>query len=77
MEQLHRAHGPLMALTLGVITRGQREGVFRTDLPPEWLARVYTALVHAADEMARSQGRGRKQALPILKTSLLDLLQAR
>jgi len=75
MEQLHRAHGPLMALTMGVFTRGQRDGTFRSDLPPDWLARVYTALVHAADEMARSKSASRKDALPILKTSLLDLLR--
>ena len=74
-ERLHHAHGPLMALTIGVIKRGQADGVFRDDLPPEWLTRVYVALVHAADEMARSRGGNRKQALPILKTSLLDLLR--
>src|SRR4051794_38993938 len=64
MEQLHRAHGPLMALTMGVITRGQREGAFRDDLPPEWLARVFTALVHAADEMARRHGGGPQRGPP-------------
>ena len=75
-EYLHRAHAPLMSITLGVIQRGQREGSFRTDLPPQWLMRAYTALIHAADEMARGHGPSRKDSLAILKTSLLDLLRA-
>jgi AcrR family transcriptional regulator len=74
-EYLHRAHVPLMTITLGVIERGQREGVFRTDLPAEWLMRAYTALIHAADDMARGHGASRVQAHEILKTSLLDLLR--
>jgi AcrR family transcriptional regulator len=76
-EFLHRAHVPVMTLTLGVIERGQREGTFRTDLPSQWLMRAYTALIHAADEMARSHGASRKRSLQILKTSVMDLLRAR
>ena len=77
-EYLHRAHAPLMAITGGVIARGQGEGVFRTDLPVEWLVRAYTALIHAADEMARGgHGPGRKKSLELLTTSVLDLLRAR
>lgn len=76
-EHLHRAHAPLMAITLSVIERGQREGSFRTDLPAQWLMRAYIALIHAADDMARGRGPGRKRSLEILKTSVLDLLRAR
>jgi AcrR family transcriptional regulator len=75
-DYLHRAHMPLMSITLAVIERGQREGSFRTDLPAVWLVRAYTALIHAADEMARGHGPNRKQSLEILKTSVLDLLRA-
>jgi len=76
-EYLHHAHAPLMSITLGVIKRGQQDGGFRTDLPPEWLMHAYTALVHAADAMARGRGANRKQSLEMLKTSLLDLMHPR
>jgi AcrR family transcriptional regulator len=75
-EYLHRAHIPLMTITRNVIERGQREGSFRADLPPEWLMRAYTALIHAADEMARGHGPSRKRSLEMLRTSLLDVLRA-
>lgn len=75
-EYLHRAHVPLMSITLSVIERGQRDGTFRSDLDPHWLMHAYTALIHAADQMARGQGPSRKRSLEMLKTSLLDLLRA-
>jgi TetR/AcrR family transcriptional regulator, mexCD-oprJ operon repressor len=74
-EYLHHAHAPLMSITLAVIRRGQREGSLRTDLSPEWLMHAYTALIHAADSMARGHGPSRRQSLVMLKTSLLDLLR--
>src|SRR5947209_19182398 len=52
-QQIHRAHAPLMQLTLGVIERGQRYSSLRTNLPAEWLVQAYYALVHAADDVAR------------------------
>jgi TetR/AcrR family transcriptional repressor of mexCD-oprJ operon len=76
VEQLHRTHAPLVGLTLAVVERGQSDGVFRTDLPAEWLVRAYYALVHAADEQVRGHGAGRKQSLEMLKTTVLDLLRA-
>lgn len=76
VESLHRSHAPLMALTLGVIERGQAEGVFRADLPPDWLVSAYYALVHSADELVRAGAHDRGQALAMLKTSIHDLLAA-
>ena len=74
VDHVHRTHAPLIMITLGVIERGQRDGVFRDDLPAVWLVRAYYALIHAADEMARGKEPGRKQSLAILKTSVHDLL---
>ena len=74
-DHLDRTHAPVLKLTLGVIERGQREGTFRTDLPAIWLVRAYYTLIHAADEMARGHGPGRKESLAILRTSVLDLLR--
>jgi len=35
-----------------LIARGQRAGVFRTDLPKEWLATTTLSLMHAAEDVA-------------------------
>jgi TetR/AcrR family transcriptional regulator, mexCD-oprJ operon repressor len=74
---LHRAHVPMMTLVHGLVNRGRREGVFRTDLPAEWLVTTYVALVHAADDHARSHSLEREQALAMLSTSIRDLFTAR
>jgi hypothetical protein len=66
-----------MALTSGVIERGQAEGVFRRDLPTEWLVMSYYALVHNADELVRSRRFRRADALAILKTTIRDVLAAK
>ena len=75
-EHMHRAHAPLMARMLQVVERGQADGTFRTDLPAVWLVRAYIALIHAADEAARSQSVSRADALTMLKTTVRDLLAA-
>jgi TetR/AcrR family transcriptional regulator, mexCD-oprJ operon repressor len=77
VESMHRSHAPLMALTLGVIERGQGEGAFRSDLPADWLVRAYYALVHSADELVRDGGHDRAEVLAMLKTTIRDLLAAR
>jgi AcrR family transcriptional regulator len=74
--QLDHAHGPLMSRTAEVMTRGQRDGTIRSDLPVVWLVSAYYALIHSADELARSRRVKRADALQILKTSLRDLLGA-
>lgn len=76
-EQGHRSHHPLMALMAKVVERGQREGVFRTDMPSSWLVTSYYALVHNADGYARSPDVGRRDVLALLKTTTLDLLRVR
>jgi AcrR family transcriptional regulator len=74
---LHRAHAPLMALMFQLIERGQSDGTFRDDLPPAWLVRAYIALIHSADEAARSGAVSRADALAMVKRTVRDLLAAR
>jgi TetR/AcrR family transcriptional regulator, mexCD-oprJ operon repressor len=74
---MHRAHAPLMRPLHELVERGRDDGTFRTDLPAAWLVTTYFALVHAADEHARSQRLKREDALAILSTSLRDLFAAR
>jgi AcrR family transcriptional regulator len=47
-EELHRRHLPVLSLLEPLIERGQREGVFRGDLPVAWHLAVIRAIVHAA-----------------------------
>lgn len=74
---LHRAHAPLIKHMAALVVRGQEDGSFRKDLPPEWLVRSYIALVHAADEYARGADVDRSAALKTLTTSVQDLFASR
>src|SRR5918911_554671 len=60
---VRRTHAVMMAPLQGLIERGRREGAFRTDLPTDWLATLYIALVHGADDHARAHRLDREQAL--------------
>jgi AcrR family transcriptional regulator len=70
---LHRSHQALMAPLHELIERGRRDGVFRTDLPAEWLATMYFSLVHGADEHVRTHGIGRERALELLTATAREL----
>lgn len=76
-EHIHRAHAPLMARAAEVIERGQEEGSFRTDLPVPWLVATYFALIHSANDLARTRRIKRSDALDMLKTTLRDLVRSR
>ena len=47
-EELHRRHVPMLDQIEPLIERGQRQGVFRSDLPVAWHLAVVRAIVHAA-----------------------------
>jgi AcrR family transcriptional regulator len=47
-EELHRRHLPVLDQLEPLIERGQREGVFRRDLPVAWHLAVIRAIVHTA-----------------------------
>jgi AcrR family transcriptional regulator len=47
-EELHRRHVPMLDQLEPLIERGQKEGVFRSDLPISWLLAVIRAIVHTA-----------------------------
>ena len=47
-EELHRRHLPVLDQLEPLIERGQREGVFRRDLPVAWHLAVVRAIVHTA-----------------------------
>ena len=76
-ERLHRAHARLLTLVRGLIERGREEGAFRDDLPVDWLATAFYALLHAAAEHARSPRVKRADALDMLTTTIRELFAAR
>jgi hypothetical protein len=76
-DHTHRTHAPLMAHMLELVRRGQRDGVFRTDLPADWLVTMFYALVHGADDHARARRVSRSKALAMLRTSIHDLFSPR
>ena len=47
-KELYRRHLPMTTLLAPLIERGQREGIFRTDLPVTWHMAVIRAIVHTA-----------------------------
>ena len=47
-EELHRRHVPMLDQLEPLIKRGQKQGVFRRDLPVAWHLAVIRGIVHAA-----------------------------
>lgn len=74
---MRRTHAPLMAHLRALAERGQADGTFRTDLPAAWLATSFYALVHAADEHARTHRVRRDAAGEMLTTTVADLFAGR
>jgi AcrR family transcriptional regulator len=53
-KELHRRHQPVMTLFVPLIERGQKKGVFRSDLPVAWHLAMIRAIAHAASAELRS-----------------------
>jgi TetR/AcrR family transcriptional regulator, mexCD-oprJ operon repressor len=53
-QELHRRHQPVMTLFTPLIERGQRQGVFRSELPISWHLAMIRAIAHAASAELRS-----------------------
>ena len=47
-EELHRRHLPMLDQLEPLLRRGQKQGIFRKDLPVAWHLAVIRAIVHAA-----------------------------
>ncbi len=52
-EELHRRHLPMLDQLEPLIERGQKQGVFRRDLPVAWHLAVIRAIVHTASHEIR------------------------
>jgi TetR/AcrR family transcriptional regulator, mexCD-oprJ operon repressor len=76
-DHVHRTHAPLMTGARELVVRGQRDGVFRDDLPADWLVTLLFALIHASDDHARAHRVPRDEALQLLRTTVRDLFAPR
>jgi hypothetical protein len=47
-KELRRRHLPMTTQLAPLVERGQKEGVFRSDLPVSWHLAVIRAIVHTA-----------------------------
>lgn len=65
-----RAHETAFLPVRRLVERGQREGVFRTDLPVDWLVAALFALMHAAADEVRAERFDPAKAPEILGSTL-------
>jgi TetR/AcrR family transcriptional regulator, mexCD-oprJ operon repressor len=72
-KELHRRHLPVMTQFAPLIERGQKNGVFRRDVPVEWHLAVLRAIVHAASAELQS---GRLTDANVEQTMLTTALAA-
>jgi TetR/AcrR family transcriptional regulator, mexCD-oprJ operon repressor len=69
-ERIRGVHDPILRRVQDLIGRGQEAGVFRRDLPRQWLITTAFSLMHAAAEDA-SAGRIKAEDAPRLITATL------
>lgn len=69
-------HTKVLARVERIILRGQEEGVFRTDLPLEWLVTTFYSLLHAAAAETDARHLKVKSIPDILDRTLSSILRA-
>lgn len=72
-ERIRGLHDPILRRVQSLIGRGQRAGIFRTDLPEHWLTTTAFSLMHAAAEDAAA---GRIEAADAAQLITATLLAA-
>ena len=73
---LHELHHPVLAVLAPLVERGQRDGVFRRDVPAAWHLSMLLALVHAASSELSSGRIPTAQVEPALVASVLGAICA-
>ncbi|HEX4746780.1 MAG TPA: TetR/AcrR family transcriptional regulator [Gaiellaceae bacterium] len=71
-EELRRRHLPVLDQLQPLIERGQRQGVFRKDLPVSWHLAVIRAIVHTASH----EGRGGRIPASDVESAMLSTVKA-
>jgi AcrR family transcriptional regulator len=73
VKELHRRHLPVMTHFVPLIERGQKQGVFRRDVPVSWHLAVIRSLVHTASAELQS---GRLSEAEVEQTVVTTVLAA-
>lgn len=76
-ERLRRHHDRALNHVERLIRRGQDDGLFRTDLPLDWLITTFYAVLHAAADEADAGRLTPANAPDLLATTVHSLLAAR
>jgi AcrR family transcriptional regulator len=74
--ELRRRHRPVLALLQPLIERGQRAGVFRSDVPVTWHLSMLLALIHAASAELQHTRLPAAEIESALVTTVLGALSA-
>jgi AcrR family transcriptional regulator len=75
-EELHRRHLPVLDQLEPLIKRGQKEDVFRSDLPVAWHLAVIRAIVHTASHEIRAGRIPEADAEAALLTTAISAISA-
>jgi TetR/AcrR family transcriptional regulator, mexCD-oprJ operon repressor len=71
VEELHRRHLPMTSQIVPLIERGQKEGVFQSDVSALWHVAVIRAIVHTASAELRSGRISEAEVEPVMLTTAL------
>src|ERR687897_583698 len=74
--ELRRLHRPVLALLQPLIERGQRAGMFRSDVPAAWHLSMLLALIHAASGELKTNRLRAAEIESALVTTVLGALSA-
>jgi AcrR family transcriptional regulator len=74
-EELHRRHLPVLDQLQPLIERGQKAGVFRSDLPVSWLLAVTRSLVHTASHEIRGGRIKESEAEDVMISTVLGAIR--
>ena len=76
-EELHRRHLPMLDQLEPLIKRGQKGGVFRSDLPVAWHLAVVRAIVHTASHESRGGRIPESEAEPAMLSTAISAISPR
>lgn len=74
VEELHLRHVPMLDQIEPLIERGQKEGVFRSDLPVAWHLAVVRAIVHAASAAVQGGRLAESEAEAAMLTTAINAI---
>jgi AcrR family transcriptional regulator len=74
--RLRQRHRDVVDHVEGLLARGQQEGLFRSDLPMNWLVTTVYSLLHAAAEDVNTGQLPAEDAADVLEATLLPALKS-